>query len=79
VRSYLLPLLALLACNNIGKSNDSVDTMKPVVGCDEDGDGYEAVASGGDDCDDSNAAINPGASETAGDTVDSNCDGADDT
>ncbi|MBK7760193.1 MAG: hypothetical protein IPI35_28060 [Deltaproteobacteria bacterium] len=43
---------------------------------DEDGDGY------GDrdgDCDDSDAAINPGAIDTVDDGVDSNCDGDDNT
>lgn len=41
----------------------------------EDGDldGY-----GEDDCDDANPDIYPGAQETAGDGVDSNCDGEDD-
>jgi hypothetical protein len=43
---------------------------------DADGDGY-TVADG--DCDDSNADIHPGATETPGDGVDSNCDGNDDT
>jgi hypothetical protein len=43
---------------------------------DADGDGY-TVADG--DCDDTNADIHPGATETPGDGVDSNCDGNDDT
>ena len=42
---------------------------------DDDGDGYDSLV----DCDDSDAAIHPDAEETAGDGVDSNCDGADDT
>jgi MYXO-CTERM domain-containing protein len=40
---------------------------------DEDADGFDAST----DCDDSNAAIHPGASETCGDTIDQDCDGAD--
>ena len=43
---------------------------------DEDQDGY-GVYSG--DCDDANPAVHPGATETPGDGVDSNCDGSDDT
>lgn len=42
---------------------------------DADGDGYSVD----DDCNDGDAAIHPGATETAGDGVDSNCNDADDT
>ena len=44
---------------------------------DVDGDGYDDVACGGDDCDDSDSAINPGALEVCDDTVDDDCDGSD--
>lgn len=43
---------------------------------DADADGW-AIADG--DCDDNNTTIHPEATETAGDGVDSNCDGNDDT
>jgi hypothetical protein len=46
-----------------------------VYGDDDDADGYTDVASGGDDCDDSDGAINPGADELC-DGVDNDCDDA---
>ncbi len=45
------------------------------TGCsDSDGDGYENDLCGGDDCDESNSSINPGASEVCNDLVDNDCD-----
>ncbi|MBT3985897.1 hypothetical protein HOD38_04140 [archaeon] len=45
------------------------------TGCsDSDGDGYENDLCGGDDCDESNSSINPGASEVCSDLVDNDCD-----
>lgn len=41
---------------------------------DADGDGYDSI----DDCDDSDAEIYPGAEETPGDGIDSNCNDSDD-
>jgi hypothetical protein len=43
---------------------------------DRDGDGYAALLGGGD-CDEGNAAINPGAVDTPGNRRDEDCDGAD--
>ena len=47
------------------------------AGCadDLDGDGYIAQNCGGDDCDDGDAAVNPGATEIACDYFDNDCDG----
>ncbi|MBN2799961.1 MAG: hypothetical protein JXX28_12515, partial [Deltaproteobacteria bacterium] len=41
---------------------------------DLDGDGYVAIAYGGDDCDDASGAVNPAAVDTFGTGVDENCD-----
>ncbi len=57
-----------------GDINDSCG-----IATDVDGDGYDSLKSGGTDCDDFDPGVNPGAKEVAGDGVDSNCDGADDT
>lgn len=45
------------------------------VNGDADADGHEAINCGGDDCDDANELIYPGAEEISGDEVDQNCDG----
>jgi hypothetical protein len=45
---------------------------------DADGDGYLDSACGGNDCDDTDAAVNPGAAEVCGNGVDENCNGAGD-
>lgn len=67
------------ACDGIDNNGDGqIDE-----GYDADGDGYSQCgteAGGGTsddlvDCDDTDAAINPGASEASGDHVDNNCDG----
>ena len=75
--------LALTACSGdtADKGNDSgnisMDYGVAESGwMDADGDGW-SIASG--DCDDGDAEVNPDATETAGDDVDSNCDGEDDT
>jgi hypothetical protein len=42
---------------------------------DADGDGYDSRAAGGEDCDDRDASVNPGAQEAWYDGVDNDCDG----
>ncbi|MSP54147.1 MAG: hypothetical protein EXR69_00845 [Myxococcales bacterium] len=58
---------------------DRADTAEETGGVDADADGYYAVSSGGTDCNDEDATVHPEATETAGDGLDSNCDGEDDT
>jgi len=51
-------------------------TANPSCCPDYDGDGYLDASCGGDDCDDSDAGVNPGATETACTGGDDDCDGA---
>ncbi|RKH41112.1 putative metal-binding motif-containing protein [Corallococcus llansteffanensis] len=44
---------------------------------DSDGDGYISTAYSGNDCNDSDASVHPGATETPGDGIDQDCDGVD--
>jgi len=60
-------------------NSSSIAAAYGVPETDADLDGYNDQNFGGDDCDDTNANIHPGAAETPGDGVDSNCDGQDDT
>ncbi len=47
------------------------------VNCDVDEDGYLATSCDGDDCDDGDSTIHPGAAEICDDNVDQDCNGAD--
>lgn len=62
--------LTLGAC-----TTETGQALYGVAMIDEDGDGYPE----GSDCDDTNAAVHPGATETPDDGVDSDCDGGDNT
>jgi hypothetical protein len=53
-------------------------TVKASVQMDADGDGFGSAESGGEDCDDTNAQVNPSIAETWYDGVDSDCAGDDD-
>ena len=65
IMSLLLPL-ALFACGE----KEEVEIEGPI---DADNDGFNDL----EDCDDSQASINPGAFDSVGDDVDQNCDGID--
>ena len=60
-----------------GHAHDTGGDTAPPAG-DADADGYDADSQGGDDCDDTDPAVNPGATEVWYDGVDSDCSGGSD-
>ncbi|MFH1463998.1 MAG: MopE-related protein [Pseudomonadota bacterium] len=67
----MIPTLLLAACGWW------IDEEEQAARLDADGDGYVAAAHGGDDCDDGDAAVNPGVAEEGlgPDDKDNDCDG----
>jgi Putative metal-binding motif len=74
----LLFLLTLCLLTFSWACTSSSDGDNDTTACvDADNDGYTAESCGGDDCDDSNSLIHPGATDIDGDGVDADCDGTD--
>ena len=62
--------------NAVDEDCSGTADMTSTTSNDADADGYDSITSGGNDCDDTNAAINPSAAEVSFDGEDNNCDGA---
>ena len=64
-----------VSCNTAGTLEGTALSFESCV--DADGDGYTDTACGGDDCDDSDSAINPGVLEICDNAIDEDCSGGD--
>ncbi|MBN2799380.1 MAG: hypothetical protein JXX28_09560 [Deltaproteobacteria bacterium] len=62
------PYATDIACDGVDQDCSGDDLT------DQDGDGHDCPAVGGDDCDDLNAGIHPDADDPCGDGIDTNCD-----
>ena len=69
--------LTAQASGDFGTPGTINDDCGAITIIDLDGDGYEASASGGTDCNDNDASINPGAVDIVGDGIDQDCSGQD--
>ena len=66
------------ASNGRGRARTTFEvTTAPPVCPDADGDGHQDATCGGDDCDDGDPSVFPGADEICGDGIDQDCDGTD--
>ncbi|MFK7928510.1 MAG: MopE-related protein [Myxococcota bacterium] len=72
MRGICILLLGIQGCTWVSEA----DHQRRLALLDGDGDGYLDRARGGDDCDDSDPGVNPGASELCSTAYDDDCDGA---
>lgn len=73
----LSPLIAVVIALLAPAGAAALDSGDTGAGCDLDLDGHDALYCGGDDCNDLDATVSPGAEELPGDGLDQNCDGFD--
>lgn len=75
----VFPTATEVADNGIDEDCDGSDLVTTVEEVDADLDGFNAGTDSGDDCDDTDATINPDAIEILDNDVDENCDGVKET
>jgi hypothetical protein len=76
--SYYLYIIAVdNAGNSFEASSGVLYVNLSLINTDVDGDGYNSTIFDGDDCNDNNYLINPGATEICGNGIDEDCSGAD--
>ena len=74
-RSAVQKMLVVVArSDSAAQSEVSAARSSQCTDCDADGDGFLNATCGGDDCNDSNSAVYPGAPEIIGDGIDQSCD-----
>jgi hypothetical protein len=83
VSRFAITFLVLVGCKSGGHApgggGDDSEVNDTGTSSDADGDGYLPKSAGGNDCDDANASVHPGAYDRPNDGIDGDCDGADRT